>query len=259
MKKEKIIVLLIGINIILIGIICSLISKNGNIIKEKQIIKEMSSTTREDELNDKLTQANKSATEYANYIQSCKEIISNAITNQGVETSSDAIVDIMAENIAKIGENKYKEGYENGYNAGYLNRRQSFTVSFSTSFAAKDNGGGGPYSCSISGNIVYNATSASLSLSNISGYNAVTEASGSGSGSCGNLTYGEDNKSFTSTISATVRTTDGGGGSYTHNMSGTITFDATSGILSLSNISMSNTAISKSGTGSNCSNGVTYL
>ena len=69
MKKEKVIVLLIGINIILIGIICSLISKNGNIIKEKQIIKEMSSTTQETELNNQINSLNAEHTEYANYIQ----------------------------------------------------------------------------------------------------------------------------------------------------------------------------------------------
>ena len=114
MKKEKIIVLLIGINIILIGIICSLISKNGNIIKEKQIIKEMSSTTQETELNNQINSLNAEHTEYMNYIQTCKTKIATALANEGVPTSNEATLETMAGNISNVLQARTKDATEIG-------------------------------------------------------------------------------------------------------------------------------------------------
>ena len=106
MKNKRITILLIITNIILIGIICSLISKNGNIIKEKQIIKEMNESTEITNLNNQITELNKAHTNYANYIEESKMKIANAITDMGVETSSDVTLETMANNIRSISTNK---------------------------------------------------------------------------------------------------------------------------------------------------------
>ena len=102
MKSKKIIVLLIVINIILIGIICSLISKNGNIIKEKQVIKEMSETEQVSNLQAQINTLNTSHEQYAKNVQAYKAKIAEAITNQEVPTSADAKTEIIVENIGKI-------------------------------------------------------------------------------------------------------------------------------------------------------------
>lgn len=102
MKNKRITILLIITNIILIGIICSLISKNGNIIKEKQIIKEMNENTQVTELNNQINALNTEHTEYLNYIQTCKTKIATALENEGVTTSNDATLEAMSENISKI-------------------------------------------------------------------------------------------------------------------------------------------------------------
>ena len=101
MKNKKLVVFLIITNIILIGIIISLISRNG-IIKEKQVIKEMSESTQVTDLNNQINALNTEHTDYVNYIQTCKTKIATALTNEGVTTLNEATLETMAENIGKI-------------------------------------------------------------------------------------------------------------------------------------------------------------
>ena len=101
MKNKKMIVFLI-INIILIGIICSLISIKKNLIKEKQVIKEMSESTQISDLQNQINQLNASQEEYAKNIQRYKAKLATAITNQKVTTSENATIDEMVTNIGNI-------------------------------------------------------------------------------------------------------------------------------------------------------------
>ena len=101
MKNKKMIVFLI-INIILIGIICSLISIKKNLIKEKQVIKEMRESTQISDLQNQINQLNASQEEYAKNIQRYKAKLATAITNQKVTTSENATIDEMVTNIGNI-------------------------------------------------------------------------------------------------------------------------------------------------------------
>lgn len=101
MRCRKIIMILI-INIMLIGIIYKLTNKDINIIKEKQIIKEMTNT----EYESQILELNNSHTEYALKVQTDKQKIASAITEMGIETSENASADIMATNIKNITNNK---------------------------------------------------------------------------------------------------------------------------------------------------------
>ena len=105
MKNKKI--LIYSINLItymlLIGIIISLlIDKNIIIDKEKQLIKEMTQSENEANLQTQINALNASHNEYATNVQNYKKQIAEAITNQGVTTSADATAEVMAENIGKI-------------------------------------------------------------------------------------------------------------------------------------------------------------
>ena len=102
MKNKKIVILLIVIDIIIIAEIYNFISKNTNIKKEKQIIKEMSSSAQETELNNQINTLNTEHTEYMNYIQTCKTSIATALTNEGVPTSNEATLEKMAEKISNV-------------------------------------------------------------------------------------------------------------------------------------------------------------
>ena len=83
MKNKKIIVFLIITNIILIGIICSLVSKNANVVRKETItIKEMSET----EYDNSITELNKSHEDYSTYIQTCKTLIAKTLTKEGITT-----------------------------------------------------------------------------------------------------------------------------------------------------------------------------
>ena len=99
MKKQKIILFII---ILLICLIVVSIILNKNIKKETIKIKKMSESTQVSDLQTQINQLNASHTEYANYVQSCKETIATAITNQGVNTSVDATAEVMAKNIGEI-------------------------------------------------------------------------------------------------------------------------------------------------------------
>ena len=98
MKSRKIIILLIIVNVVLVGIIYSFITRKDNIIIGKQIIKDMSET----EYETQITQLNKSHEEYANTINEYKFKIAEAITNKGISTEITATADIVVENIEKI-------------------------------------------------------------------------------------------------------------------------------------------------------------
>ena len=97
MKNKKVLSLLI-INILLILIIFVLISSNVNIIKDRQILKEMT----EGEYESKLTELNISHEDYALQVQTNKQKLATAISNQKVTTSEDASIDEIITNIGKI-------------------------------------------------------------------------------------------------------------------------------------------------------------
>ena len=102
MKNKGVTILSIITNIILIAMFCSFISINGSIIKEKQIIKEMSESTQVAELNNQINTLNIEHTEYMSYIQTCKTKIAEALTNEGVTTSNEETLEKMSENISKV-------------------------------------------------------------------------------------------------------------------------------------------------------------
>lgn len=101
MKEKKVIVILMLIIILLIVIIYTLISKN-TLNNQKMRLKEMSENEQVLILETHINNLQKSHTEYANYIQSCKEQIATALTNQKIATSEDETLETMAENIEKI-------------------------------------------------------------------------------------------------------------------------------------------------------------
>ena len=109
MKSKKILILLIITNIILLGFICSFININGDIIREKQIVKEMSESTQVTDLNNQINSLNTEHTEYMNYIQTCKTAIATALTNEGVETSDQETLETMADNISRVLQAKTKD------------------------------------------------------------------------------------------------------------------------------------------------------
>ena len=102
MKNKRITILSVITNIILIGILCSFLSKNINITKEKQIVKEMSESTQVSDLNNQINALNAEHTDYMNYIQTCKTKIATALTNEEVATSNEATLETMSENISKV-------------------------------------------------------------------------------------------------------------------------------------------------------------
>ena len=102
MKNKGLTILSIITNIILIAMLCSFIRINGGIVKEKQIIKEMSESTQVTDLNNQINALNTEHTEYMNYIQTCKVQLASAITDMGIETSENASIDTMVINIRSI-------------------------------------------------------------------------------------------------------------------------------------------------------------
>ena len=90
------------ITIFLIIIVLTLINSFEVIKTNRQILKEMTSSTLEENLNAQITELNSEHTEYMNYIQTCKTKIATALTNEGVETSDQILLEEMAENISNI-------------------------------------------------------------------------------------------------------------------------------------------------------------
>ena len=100
---KKVVLKIISIIFVIMIITTGLVLLNSRIMKkEKVTIKTMTENEEVSNLQTQVNQLNASHTEYANYVQSCKETIAEAITNQGVSTSSDATAEVMAENIEKI-------------------------------------------------------------------------------------------------------------------------------------------------------------
>ena len=102
MKKEKIIISLIIVNITLLAIICKLVTNNIKISKTTQKMQEMNANTEIIDLNNQINLLNTEHTEYMNYIQTCKRKVATALTNEKVETLEDATLETMAANIAKV-------------------------------------------------------------------------------------------------------------------------------------------------------------
>ena len=102
MKNRNVIKISIIANIILIIIIFNLLIGNGIIRKNKQVIKEMTQTTLETELNNTIQQLNETQEKYAADVQAYKKQIAEAITAQGVNTSENDTGAVTATNIGKI-------------------------------------------------------------------------------------------------------------------------------------------------------------
>ena len=102
MKNKNIAKISIIANIVLIIVIFNLVIGNGNIIKEKQIIKEMTQSELESSLDSTIKQLNANQELYANNVQAYKKQIAEAVTNQGVATSENDTGAVIATNIGKI-------------------------------------------------------------------------------------------------------------------------------------------------------------
>lgn len=103
-KNIKILLTITIITIILlVGVIINLISNNKTqLLNKSQIIKEMTSSAKETELNNQINELNAEHEEYAKNVQNYKKKIAEAITSQGVQTSEDDTIEIMVKNIEKI-------------------------------------------------------------------------------------------------------------------------------------------------------------
>lgn len=102
MKNKNIIKVSIVSNIVLMIIILNALIGDKSIIKEKQIIKEMTQSENESNLQTQLDNLNTAQEEYANNVQIYKKQIADAITNEGVATSQNDTGAVMATNIGKI-------------------------------------------------------------------------------------------------------------------------------------------------------------
>ena len=104
MKKGRYIkIVSLLVIIILIGVSINFILEKNVIIKSnKQIVKEMNEDTQVTDLNNQINSLNTEHTEYMNYIQTCKTKIATALTSEGVETSEQATLEKMSENISKV-------------------------------------------------------------------------------------------------------------------------------------------------------------
>ena len=101
MKNKKL--LIISLTIVIIILIMQLILNKNRIINiSDKMIKGMSSSVQETELNNQINSLNVEHTDYMNYIQSCKAKLANALTNEGVTTSNEATLETMAESISKV-------------------------------------------------------------------------------------------------------------------------------------------------------------
>lgn len=170
MKINKIITVLIIINLILIGIIYNFISK-VNVNNKKQIIKEMTET----EYEDNITSLNQSHTDYANYIQESKAQIASAITEMGVETSNDETLETMVNNIKSIsnGISEVTVLYNGVKSASFSANRVTATASYSYT-------GGYKYLILTAASAIYTLKDGEFSSCSLGG---ATQPSFSGTGS----------------------------------------------------------------------------
>ena len=102
MNKSKVIILLVVLNVLLVGICLNFSNKNILLNNEKQIVKEMTQSENEANLQTQINQLNASHKEYASNVQTYKKQIAEAVTNQGVSTSENDEASVIAENINKI-------------------------------------------------------------------------------------------------------------------------------------------------------------
>ena len=140
MKKKQ--VILLTIILLLCFIIIMIANQNRNIKNETIMIKEMSETTQVTDLNNQINSLNTGHTEYMNYIESCKNKIATALTNEGVETSNQATLETMANDIGKVLQTRTKdatataEDIANGKTA-YVNGNL-VTGNYTSDFSSKD-------------------------------------------------------------------------------------------------------------------------
>ena len=102
MKNKIITKISIIANMVLIVVVFNLLIGNGNITKEKQIVKEMTQSELESSLDNTINELNATQEKYAADVSAYKTKITEAITNQGVTTEVSATADVVAENIGKI-------------------------------------------------------------------------------------------------------------------------------------------------------------
>ena len=100
-SKLKIFVI-ISITIISTLLIENFINKYVIIKNETQIIKGMSQSENEENLQTQINVLNASHKEYATNVQAYKKQIVDEITKQGVNTSENATAEVISENISKI-------------------------------------------------------------------------------------------------------------------------------------------------------------
>ena len=109
MKKERKIILILSIIIIiLIGIIYTLVSENIIVKSNRMIIKEMTQSESEANLQAQINTLNASHNEYATNVEKYKKAIATAITSQGISTSYTDAQETVVTNIGKIFEEKTK-------------------------------------------------------------------------------------------------------------------------------------------------------
>ena len=102
MKGKKIIIFLIIINILLMGFIYVVLNKDIYILREKQLIKEMSETEQVTNKENQLNQSNTELLNYKTYIQQSKTNLAEAITHAGVDTEETDSFETMVSNINSI-------------------------------------------------------------------------------------------------------------------------------------------------------------
>lgn len=127
------------------------LTKDTILNNNTKTLKEMNESTQITDLNNAINTLQESHTDYSNYIQNCKFQIATAITNAGVETSSDSNIDTVISNIGKIHDAAYLLGTENGKQEGsnstiaafYKNQSKTFphTILNSGSCSASINNG----------------------------------------------------------------------------------------------------------------------
>ena len=100
-KGRKMLISILMI-IMLTLIVEYLIVKSGSIQNKKQIIKEMTQSENEANLQTQINTLNASHNDYAINVQNYKKQVADAITNKGVTTLETATAEEMAANIEKI-------------------------------------------------------------------------------------------------------------------------------------------------------------
>ena len=102
-RESKLILVIIILLSLLIGMsINSIINSKITLINGKQIIKEMTQSENEVNLQTQINNLNTEHTEYMNHIEESKKKIAEAITKKGITTSYEETLETMANNIQSI-------------------------------------------------------------------------------------------------------------------------------------------------------------